>query len=139
MRVEEVMTSPVVTVGPGATLRTAVGAMLDARVGSVVVTDGGPAGILTRSDALRAAHDAGAAFSELTVSDAVRGELITVGPRATVEAALRRMDEHGVKKLPVTDGVDLVGIVTATDVAEHLPGRVREVQADMERRDDWTG
>jgi CBS domain-containing protein len=34
---------------------------------------------------------------------------------------LRTMAEHGVRRLPVNDGQDLVGVVSQADVAKNLP------------------
>ena len=65
MQVRQIMSSPVVTVGVEASLRDAVGEMLDREVGSVVVVDAGPVGIVTRTDALRAARRDGESLSEL--------------------------------------------------------------------------
>jgi hypothetical protein len=36
------------------------------------------------------------------------------------------------------DDLDLVGVVTMTDIAQHMPSRVREVQERLERKDEWT-
>jgi CBS domain-containing protein len=38
-----------------------------------------------------------------------------------VEEALRTMAEHGVRRLPVIDGHQLVGVVSQTDMAKNLP------------------
>jgi CBS-domain-containing membrane protein len=39
----------------------------------------------------------------------------------SVQEALRTMKEHGVRRLPVIDGHDLIGIVSQADVARNLP------------------
>ena len=39
----------------------------------------------------------------------------------SVEEALRTMKDHGVRRLPVIDGHDLVGMVSQADVARNLP------------------
>jgi CBS domain-containing protein len=38
-----------------------------------------------------------------------------------VEEILHTMTEHGLRRLPVIDGHDLVGIVSRADVAKNLP------------------
>ena len=38
-----------------------------------------------------------------------------------MEEALRTMKEYGVRRLPVIDGHDLIGIVSQADVARNLP------------------
>lgn len=55
------------------------------------------------------------------VIDLVRGEAITIGADDSAEEALRTMAEHQVRRLPVLDGTELVGIVSQADVARSLP------------------
>lgn len=138
MRVNEIMTSPVVTVDSGATLHTAVGTMLEHRVGSVVVLDSGLQGIVTRSDVLRAAYSARHSLTELSVTDAMSEDIVTTTKAASIRTVLRTMEDHNIKKLPVLDAFELVGIITTTDIAQHLPERVHEVRNVLERKDDWT-
>ena len=53
---------------------------------------------------------------------------MTIGADDSVEEALRTMKDHGVRRLPVIDGHDLVGIISQADVALHLPeGRVADL------------
>ena len=55
---------------------------------------------------------------ELGVGD---GKTVTIGADDSIEEALATMTKHGVRRLPVIDGHDLVGIVTQADVARNLP------------------
>jgi CBS domain-containing protein len=55
------------------------------------------------------------------VSDLAEGKPVTIGADDSVEEALHTMTEHGVRRLPVIDGHDLVGVVSQADVAKHLP------------------
>jgi len=138
MLVREVMSTEVVTCGPDASLRTAGRRMLDAGVGSVVVVDDGvPMGILTETDALRAGVLTDRPFDDVAVREVGSRPLATVGPETTVRKAVDRMREVGVKRLPVVDDGDLVGVLTRTDVANHYGAFVREAHALDERREDW--
>lgn len=138
MQVKEVMSTPPVTVDADATLHEAIEVMLRNRVGSAVVVDEGPVGILTRSDVLRAAYTVGPKLDSIGVTRGMSEDLVTTNPETSVRHALELMKAHDIKKLPVVDGLDLVGVVTATDIADHLPEHVREVKRTIERRDDWT-
>ena len=46
---------------------------------------------------------------------------MTIGADDSVEEALRTMTEHKVRRLPVIDGHDLIGIVSQADIARNLP------------------
>lgn len=137
MQVAAVISSPAVTVGPEQTLHEAIGRMLEHRIGSLVVTDSALVGIITRSDTLRGAYHAGETLDSLPVSRAMSTDVVTTTSTRSVRGALETMADHNVKKLPVVDDVDLVGIVTLTDIAIHQPERVREVQQSLDRRDEW--
>ena len=138
MRVEEAMSSPAVTIPKSATVREAIARMLKHRVGSVVVAvDGHPTGILTRSDGLRAAYHAGDRLRDIAVSRAMSEDPHTIKPSRTLRSTLRTMESYEIKKLPVVDGFELVGIITMSDIARHLPVEVRESMANLDRKDDW--
>lgn len=57
----------------------------------------------------------------ITVSELAEGKPVTIGADDSVEEALRTMTEHGVRRLPVIDGHDLVGVISQADVAKNLP------------------
>lgn len=49
-----------------------------------------------------------------------QGEVVTIGADDPAEEILRTMTEHGVRRLPVIDGHELVGMVAQADVARAL-------------------
>jgi len=54
------------------------------------------------------------------VGELAQGEVVTIGADDGAEEILRTMSEHRVRRLPVIDGHDLVGIVAQADVARAL-------------------
>jgi CBS domain-containing protein len=48
------------------------------------------------------------------------GKPITIGADDSVEEAIKTMEEHRVRRLPVIDGHDLVGMVSQADIARSL-------------------
>lgn len=113
-RVRAVMSAPVRLVDPSCTLREAADVLVSAGIGSVVIDDDRP-GILTKTDlvtALRDSYDPGAT----PVTAVMTPDPVTVDADAPIQAAVDAMDHHGVKRLPVTAGGQVVGIVTTTDL-----------------------
>ncbi|MGM0604290.1 MAG: CBS domain-containing protein [Halobacteriota archaeon] len=138
MLVHELMSTDIVAVSTDGTLREAAEAMLKAGVGSVIVThEDEPVGILTETDALKAGYAANRAFEEIPVHKVMSHPLRTIHPNATVRAAVDRMRTEGVKKLPVVEDLNLVGIITATDVANKHDDMIREALAVDRGREGW--
>jgi CBS domain-containing protein len=48
------------------------------------------------------------------------GKPVTIGADDSIEEALRTMSEHKVRRLPVIDGHDLIGIISQADIATNL-------------------
>jgi CBS domain-containing protein len=117
VRISEVMTEGVVTAATEDSLRHVGELMRDRNVGSVVVCEGDrPVGVITDRDlALAVVADqvsAGDAAGGLASRPIVTGEVEMV-----IEEAVALMVQHRIRRLPVIDGEDLVGIVTIDDLA----------------------
>lgn len=138
MLVREIMSTDLVTVDHEGRLDDVAGAMVENRVGSVIVVgDEQPLGIVTETDVMLAGLLAGERFAAISVVDAMSSPLVTVSPDETVRAAAERMKTEEVKKLPVADGLDLVSIVTMTDVVYHETDLIEEAHRRAERREEW--
>jgi len=135
MLVDDAMTRAVVTVPVDESLRAVVALMLEHDVESVVVErDGNPTGIVTVSDVLEAAYNSGEPLEATDVETAMSHPLVTVAPETTIRTAVERMREADVKRLAVVDGIDLVGIVTQSDVVRNHALLLREAVHNEERR-----
>jgi CBS domain-containing protein len=138
MLVRDVMTTDVVTVDVDADLATAAEDMVRAGIGSVLVTrDGTPTGIVTETDALAAGSVASVPFADIPVASVMSSPLETIQPDRSVRAAVERMAEENVKKLPVFDGMDLHGLVTRTDIVLNHHAIIREAHRIDDQRDAW--
>jgi CBS domain-containing protein len=79
------------------------------------------AGMITDRDIVVRCVADGGDPSRVKVGDLADGKPVTIGADDSVEETLATMTKHGVRRLPVIDGHDLVGIVTQADVARNLP------------------
>jgi CBS domain-containing protein len=72
--------------------------------------------------------------SSMKVQELAKGTPVTIGADDSVEEALRTMKEHDVRRLPVIDGHELVGMLSQADVARNLPeGKVGELVEAISR------
>lgn len=134
MLVEEVMTTELVTCEADATLPSVAERMVDERVGSVLVYQGGvPSGIITETDLIRESHRSGRSFEEISATEAMSSPLVTIEPDRTLRKATEHIQRAGVKKLPVSAGLEVVGIVTLTDVVYHYTDLKQEIHR-LQRR-----
>lgn len=120
MKIKDVMSTPVVTVPPGATVADAARHMDHSGVGSLLVVDAGAlVGILTDRDiALRVV---GAdAPTGTPVREVMTADPITVHPTDDVERAFHAFRHHAVRRLPVVDDRGVVtGMITVDDLLLH--------------------
>ena len=112
---------PPVTVPIDAELGFAIRAMIDERVGALLVTgaSGELVGILTERDFLtKVAGQAG--YEELPVAQFMTSSPEVVSPGDILAAALAKMDSGGYRHLPVVSGGKPVGVISVRDVLRHL-------------------
>ncbi len=117
MHVREGMSTTVLTVGPGHTLRQAAAAMAERGVGAAVVLDPdamGP-GILTERDVLIAIGKGQNPDTEL-VSDHLSANVTFASPEWSLENAAEAMVGGNFRHLVVADGGEIVGIVSMRDI-----------------------
>lgn len=55
------------------------------------------------------------------VSEVPRGDVVTVNADDDIDRMLETMKRHKIRRVPVLDGENLVGIVAQADVARSLP------------------
>ena len=126
--ITEVMASPVRTVDRDLSVAAAARILWNERIGSLVVDGdrGVPVGIVTESDVVRGVG-AGYDPEVMTVAELMTASVVTVDATETVRDASARMREHDIKKLPVVEEGELVGVVTTTDLAHSLAPSLGDV------------
>jgi CBS domain-containing protein len=118
MLLREIMTPRVVTADTETEVREVARLMRDHNVGSVVICGptGVPAAMITDRD-LALAVVADERPGAEPVGEYASTPLITGEPAMDLEEAAALMVQHRVRRLPVVDGDELVGIVTLDDIA----------------------
>lgn len=124
--VKDVMTKSVISVDVTMTVNEAAKMMEDAKVGAVIVMeDNTPVGIITDRDfAVKiAAH----AYPITTlVKKIMSAPLFAISPDEPVISAADLMYTRGIRKLPVIDNEQVVGIITATDLVNQFAVSTQE-------------
>lgn len=138
MRVSDILSSSIVTVDIESSLADAVEKMLGDDVGSAVVTnDSGPRAMLTEYDVLEATYRTDDPLSTIPVRAAATAPLISIGPSASARRAAEKMDEHGVHRLVVVDGLDVVGVVSTTDLIRNYTGIREDARRHADAEYEW--
>lgn len=118
--VKNIMTKSVVSVDASMSINEAAKMMEDAKVGAIIVMENNtPVGIVTDRDfAVKVAAHA-YQISE-PVKKIMSSPLIAIGPEESVWMISELMYTRGIRKLPVIDNDNVVGMVTATDLINQL-------------------
>lgn len=121
----EIMTPDATCVGENETLADAARKMADLGVGSLPICgeDNRLKGMLTDRDIVVEAIAKGRNPQDCTAGELAKGKPVTIGADDDTSEILRTMAGHKVRRLPVIDGHDLVGVVAVADVARALPDR----------------
>jgi CBS domain-containing protein len=121
MKVKDLMSYPLNTVRPDATVLDAIKAMVDGKKGGIIVCGEGLLkecqGIVTTTEIFEKVLATGANPDGIKISDVMMpAPLITIGPNATVKEAADLMMKHSIRRLPVVEDRALVGIITSKDL-----------------------
>jgi len=117
MEVREGMSSVVLALGPGHTLREAAEKMTEKGTGAALVFDDeSPAPrIITERDVLTAIGKGQDPDSE-KVADHMSDSVISAGPDWSLERAAEEMVKLGIRHLVVVDHGELVGVLSMRDI-----------------------
>jgi len=150
MNVRDVMTPHVLSVVPDESIFVAAQLMLQKRISGLPVIDerGDLVGIVSEGDFLRRAEtaterkrpkwmefllgpgrlaDEYVKISSRKVRDVMTDEVRTVTPNAPLEDVVRLMERHHIKRVPVTEGGKVVGIVTRANLLHAMASFVSEI------------
>jgi CBS domain-containing protein len=118
----DIMTADPQCVGESQTLRDAAALMRDLDVGALPICgdDGRLKGMLTDRDIVVKSIADGGDPATVLVSTLAEGKPVTIGADDDVQEVLDLMQQHQVRRLPVIDGHDLVGVISQADIARAL-------------------
>lgn len=118
----EIMTAGAECIGENDTLEVAARRMREEDVGALPVCgeDNRIKGIVTDRDIVIKCLAAGDDPKTVKAGELAEGKPVTIGADDSVEEALQTMKEHKVRRLPVIDGRELIGMLAQADAARAL-------------------
>ena len=116
--VRELMAEPVVTVTADATLTEAARMMRDADIGDVIVVKKTkPVGMLTDRDIVVRGIAENRTPGTVTAGEICTTDVVSVAPDAEISQAIALMRRAAVRRLPVTEMGELVGVLSLGELA----------------------
>lgn len=118
------------TVPSSALVDDVAGELCDAHVGCVVVVDeNAPVGVVTDRDISVKLDANWVDTSQVTVDEVLDGDVVTVDADASLAELSELMYEHDVRRVPVVEETELVGIVTQDDLVVYVAGILENLAA----------
>lgn len=117
--VSSVMKSPVVSIEASATVAEALHRMQEKGISSILVipaTPGDQEGVMTKRDIISKVVAKGKDPKKLKVREVMTKGLITVPPDCSLRDAAALMMEKGIRRVLVSRGGEVIGIVSDTDI-----------------------
>jgi CBS domain-containing protein len=118
----EVMTGGAECIGENDSILDAAKRLAELDVGAMPICgeDDRLKGMLSDRDIVVKVLAQGKDPASTRAGDLGEGKPVTVGADDSVEEALRTMKQHKVRRLPVIDGHDLIGIISQADLAKNV-------------------
>ncbi len=118
----DIMSTDPRCIGENDTLVEAARLMADLDVGALPICgeDERLKGMLSDRDIVVKCIARGGDASQTTAGSLAEGKPVTIGADDDIREALTTMENHQVRRLPVIDGHDLVGIISQADIARSL-------------------
>lgn len=115
----DVMTKDVVCINGKETVTNAIRLMREKRVSSLVVNRRGQEdawGMMTRKDVVQKVVDPGKDPNDVKVFEIMTKPLVMVSPGLTLKYCARLMHHAGIRRAPVFDGKEIIGLLSNTDI-----------------------
>ena len=121
-RVSEILDekgSDVLEIEAEASVLEAVRRMVEANIGSLLVTEGGKVtGIVTERDYLRRVTLEGRTDADTAVHEIMSSPLVVVTAETTVDECMALMTDRRIRHVPVVEGGEVVGLISIGDLVK---------------------
>jgi CBS domain-containing protein len=119
--VKDIMTKEVVTIDGTKTALDAAKLMSEKGISSLIVVEEGlPEGIITERDFIKKVCSKELEISKVNIFEIMSRIRTFAEPDTPIEVAVQRMANKRIRRLPVMQQGQVVGIITVTDLAKYL-------------------
>lgn len=120
--VKEAMKTNLVVVKPTITVLEAAKRMKEKKIGNVIVVEKKqPVGILTESDILKKVVAEGKNAGKVLVEEVMSTPIVVANPYISLEEAMKTMSKCNIRRLPVIENGELIGVITQKDISRISP------------------
>ena len=125
--VEELMTSDVATISTSATVKEAADVMASRDISCLVaMANNAVAGIFTERDLLKRVIALKRNPSDTILKNVISSPVVGVPSNYSIPSASKMMEKMKIRRLLVMDDLNLMGVVTQTDILKAIKGRLQE-------------
>jgi CBS domain-containing protein len=119
MKVRELMTSPVLSIGAGESVEVAARTLTQYNIGALPVcgTDGSLCGVVTDRDLVTRCMAAQKPMQTTRVRDVMTSDVACASPDMDASVAAHLMGRQQVRRLPVVENGQLCGMLALADLA----------------------
>ncbi|MBC8520750.1 MAG: CBS domain-containing protein [Candidatus Syntrophoarchaeum sp.] len=127
LEVRDVMTYPAISEDEDASAAIISKDMKLSRIGCVVITkEDKPVGIITDRDIVVKVIMEDRNPGEVKAKEIMSSPLVTIEADASLKGACKLLAEKGIRRLPVTEGDELVGVVSVRNILTGEPEHIRK-------------
>jgi CBS domain-containing protein len=120
--VKEAMKTNIAKVTSSTTILKAAKLMKKRKIGNLIVVENKkPIGIITESDILKKVVAEGKNAKDIKVKEVMSTPIIIIDPYVSLEEAMKTMGKCNVRRLPVIENDELIGIITQKDISRISP------------------
>ena len=145
MKIRDVMTSPAINIHPDETVEVAARTLAQHNIGALPVCDrkGKVCGMVTDRDLVTRCLAANRSPAKTTVREVMTGQVLSVQADMETGVAAHLMGRQQVRRLPVTEGGLLCGMVSLGDLActeenaMDAADALTEITSNISQRKGW--
>ena len=119
MKSRDIMTKDVAMIEEGNSVATAINTMTEKKVSSLIVNrldEDDSYGIVTRRDVVNKVVAQALDPNKMKVAEIMTKPLLTISPNLPIKHIAKLMVHTGVRRMPVFDGHQIIGIVSNSDI-----------------------